>query len=426
MNAMSSNKTFMDKIGIPSTLTWGYIGIIVFMIGDGLEQGWLSPYLVENGLTLEHAAFLFTIYGITVSASSWFSGVFVQMWGPRKVMTFGLVSFILGSIGFIGIGIQHMNYPVILLCYALRGFGYPLFAYSFLVWVSYSTPQQMLSRAVGWFWFVFQLGLSVIGAFYSSYMVPKIGEVATLWSALIFVVVGGLFSIVVNKDKFKVQTVSTNKSSELLKGITIVFENPKVGIGGIVKIINSAAQFGFVVFLPTYMMKYNFTMTEWLQIWGTLFFVNMVFNIIFGIVGDKFGWVNTIKWFGGVGCGIVTLALYYVPQMVGHNYWAILFVACCYGATLAGYVPLTALVPSLAPENKGAAMSVLNLGSGLSAFVGPLVVTAFIGPLGVGGVMWIFAGLYFFGAFLTHFLTIPKENVMKQDLNTKSGEQFSV
>ncbi|HDR5987414.1 TPA: MFS transporter, partial [Bacillus anthracis] len=52
--------------------------------------------------------------------------------------------------------------------------------------------------------------------------------------------------------------------------------------------------------------------------------------------------------------------------------------------------------------------------------------TAFIGPLGVGGVMWIFAGLYFFGAFLTHFLTIPKENEMEQDLNTKSGEQFSV
>lgn len=71
-------------------------------------------------------------------------------------------------------------------------------------------------------------------------------------------------------------------------------------------------------------------------------------------------------------------------------------------------------------------MSVLNLGSGLSAFVGPLVVTAFIGPLGVGGVMWIFAGLYFFGAFLTHFLTIPKENKIRQDLNTEGGEQYSV
>jgi MFS family permease len=216
-----------------------------------------------------------------------------------------------------------------------------------------------------------------------------------------------------NKDKFTVQKVNDNKTKELMKGITIAFENPKVGIGGIVKIINSAAQFGFVVFLPTYMMKHDFTMSEWLQIWGTLFFVNMAFNIIFGIVGDKFGWVNTIKWFGGVGCGIVTLALYYVPQFVGHNYWVMMIVACCYGATLAGYVPLTALVPSLAPENKGAAMSVLNLGSGLSAFVGPLIVTVFIGLLGTGGVIWIFACLYFFGAFLTGFLTIPTETTIK-------------
>jgi MFS family permease len=135
----------------------------------------------------------------------------------------------------------------------------------------------------------------------------------------------------------------------------------------------------------------------------------MVCNIIFGIVGDKIGWVNTIKWFGGVGSGIVTLALYYVPQLVGHNYWIMMIVACCYGATLAGYVPLTALVPSLAPNDKGAAMSVLNLGSGLAAFVGPLVVTVFIGTLGVGGVMWIFAGLYFVGAFLTSFLTPSQE-----------------
>lgn len=417
MNVLTPKQTALDKIGIPSHLMWGYIGIIVFMIGDGLEHGWLSPYLVEQGLTMKQSGLLFTIYGITVSISAWFSGVLVQMWGPRRAMTFGLVAFIIGSIGFIGWGIPSMNYAVILFCYALRGFGYPLFAYSFLVWVSYRTPQQMLSKAVGWYWFVFQLGLSVIGAFYSSFMVPKIGEIATLWSALIFVVAGGIFSIIVNKDKFEVQEVSGNKGKELLKGITIAFENPRVGIGGVVKIINSAAQFGFVVFLPTYMTKFDFTLSEWLQIWGTLFFVNMVFNIIFGIVGDKIGWVNTIKWFGGVGSGIVTLALYYVPQLVGHNYWVMMIVACCYGATLAGYVPLTALVPSLAPNDKGAAMSVLNLGSGLAAFVGPLVVTVFIGTLGVGGVMWIFAGLYFVGAFLTNFLTLPE---------TKSGTGVGV
>jgi hypothetical protein len=60
-------------------------------------------------------------------------------------------------------------------------------------------------------------------------------------------------------------------------------------------------------------------------------------------------------------------------------------------------------------------MSVLNLGSGLSAFVGPLIVTVFIGLLGTGGVIWIFACLYFFGAFLTSFLTIPTETTIKED-----------
>lgn len=416
MNTYNPKYPFIDKMGIPSNLFWGYIGIIVFMIGDGLEQGWLSPYLVEQGLTMEKSALLFTVYGVTVSVSSWFSGVFVQNWGPRKAMTYGLVSFIIGSIAFIAIGIPQMNYSILLLGYALRGFGYPLFAYSFLVWVSYRTPQNMLGRAVGWFWFVFELGLSVIGAFYSSYAVTAIGEIATLWSALAFVVVGSIFALIVNKDKFEGQkAASDSKVKELLKGITIAFENPKVGIGGVVKIINSTAKFGFVIFLPTYMTKFGFSVSEWLKIWGTLFFVNIVFNIIFGIVGDKLGWKNTIMWFGGVGCGIVTLAFYYVPQLVGHNYWTMLLVACCYGVTMAGYVPLTALVPSLAPDNKGAAMSVLNLGSGLAAFVGPLIVTLFIGSLGVGGVMWIFAGLYFFGAFLTQFLTLPTAEETTED-----------
>ena len=45
---------------------------------------------------------------------------------------------------------------------------------------------------------------------------------------------------------------------------------------------------------------------------------------------------------------------------------------------LAGYVPLSALVPSLVDKDKGAAVSVLNLGAGLAAFVGPLIVALFL------------------------------------------------
>ena len=58
MNTLTYKQTFIDRMGIPSNLFWGYIGIIVFMIGDGLEQGWLSPYLIVQGLTMEKSALL--------------------------------------------------------------------------------------------------------------------------------------------------------------------------------------------------------------------------------------------------------------------------------------------------------------------------------------------------------------------------------
>lgn len=34
----------LDKIGIPKRLAWGFLGVVLFMMGDGLEQGWLSPF----------------------------------------------------------------------------------------------------------------------------------------------------------------------------------------------------------------------------------------------------------------------------------------------------------------------------------------------------------------------------------------------
>ncbi|GAA3333501.1 hypothetical protein GCM10020331_097780 [Ectobacillus funiculus] len=87
---------------------------------------------------------------------------------------------------------------------------------------------KKLGSAVGWFWFAFTLGLNVLGSYYSSYVIPRIGEIPTLWSALIFVSLGGLCAIVLNKDKFDGQVMdkNTSKLKELAKGITIMFEKP--------------------------------------------------------------------------------------------------------------------------------------------------------------------------------------------------------
>ncbi|MFP3125444.1 MFS transporter [Ectobacillus funiculus] len=414
----------LQKLGLDSKMALGLFGVLIFMMGDGLEQGWLSSYLMDHGLTVQESALLFSVYGFAVAIAAWLSGVLAEILGPRKAMIIGLALFVIGTLAFLTVGIKGMNLAIMIPTYSLRGLGYPLFAYSFLVWITYYAPSDKLGTAVGWFWFAFTGGLNVLGAYYSSFALPILGEIHTLWSALIFVALGATIAILLNKED---ASQKNNKKFEtkaealkyLTKGITIAFEIPKVGLGGLVRTINTAGAYGFVVFMPTYMMDAGFTRTEWLQIYGALWTTNIVFNLIFGIVGDKLGWRNTVMWFGGVGCAFFTLAFYYVPAFMGANYLAATIAAAGFGACLAGYVPLSALVPSLAPENKGAAMSILSLGAGLSTFVGPAIVGVFIGSLGAVGVIWIYTALYIVSAFLMKFVTLPKSGKVTQsnDLN---------
>ncbi len=401
---MKKETTITNQLGIPQPLLSGYLGIMLFMMGDGMEQGWLSPYLIEKGMSMQQTASLFTAYGVTIAIASWFSGVLAETLTPKKTMLIGLIIYLLGTVGFIGMGMESLNFPTMLVTYGLRGFGYPLFAYSFLVWISYLTPQKMLGRAVGWFWFVFTGGLNVLGAFYSSWAIRELGHINALWSAVFWVLLGALFALVWNKAPFPSGKNTNSKLAELGKGLTIVKEEPRVLLAGIVRVINTTAQFAFPVFLPTYMAAHGFNTTEWLYIWGTIFTSNIAFNLIFGFVGDRFGWRQTIIWFGGVGCGITTLLLYYIPQYITGSYWLVMLAGILWGACLAGYVPLSALTPSLVNKDKGAAMAILNLGAGLAVFAGPAIVGIFIAPLGNEGVMWILAVLYFISAILTYFI----------------------
>lgn len=407
--ALTSDNSLLSRAGIPKQLAWGYLGIMIFMMGDGVEQGWLSPYLIERGMTMQQSAFLFTVYGITIAISSWFSGVLAEGFGPKKTMLMGLILYILGTAGFVGYGLPDLNFGVMLVTYAIRGFGYPLFAYSFLVWITYCSPGKKLGSAVGWFWFVFTGGLNVFGAYYSSWAIENLGYLDTLWSSIFWVLVGAFFALVLNKDKFSASADKdgSSKAEELVKGLMIMRDEPKVLLGGIVRIINTTAQFAFPVFLPTYMAAHGFSTTEWLQIWGTIFTANIAFNLIFGFVGDGFGWRNTVMWFGGIGCALTTLLFYYSPVLFDGSFWLVMLCGILWGALLAGYVPLSALVPSLVKKDKGAAMAVLNLGAGLAVFVGPAIVGIFIGSLGNEGVVWILAGLYVLSAVLTKFITLP-------------------
>ncbi len=421
---LNVNNSLLDRAGIPRHLAWGYLGIMIFMMGDGVEQGWLSPYLIGRGMTMEQSANMFIVYGVTIAISSWFSGVLTESYGPKKTMLMGLFLYIIGTVGFVGFALPELDYGLMLMTYAVRGFGYPLFAYSFLVWVTYRSPGKKLGTAVGWFWFVFTGGLNVFGAYYSSWAILHLGYLETLWSSIFWVLVGAFFALVMVKDKFEAVAGKNtlSKSQELLKGIVIMKEQPKVLLGGIVRVINTTAQFAFPVFMPIYMASHGFNTTEWLQIWGTIFIANIAFNLLFGVVGDRLGWRNTVMWFGGIGCALSTLLFFYSPVIFEGSFWMVMFCGILWGALLAGYVPLSALVPSLVKKDKGAAMAVLNFGAGLAVFVGPAIVGLFIGSLGNEGVVWILAGLYVVSAILTKFITLPDNaKTVNTEVNTEAA-----
>ena len=416
-------KNIIDRIGIPSHLFWGFVGVLIFMMGDGMELAWLSPYLVDQGLTVQQTATLTTAYGVAIAIAAWFSGVLVEAMGPRKTMLLGVFAYVLGHVIFLTLALPDLNYALMIPTYAIRGFGYPLFAYAFLTWITYRTPQYQLGTAVGWFWFVFTGGLSVLGAFFSSWAIPRIGHIGTLWMALVFIASGAFLAIVVNRDQIvlKNKENSGSKVKELLNGILIIKKEPKVGIAGIVRIVNQSSQYAFPLFLPLYLADHGISTTTWLNIWGMIFISNIAVNLIVGFISDKVGWRKTIQWFGCVGCGVFTLMLFYAPQVFSGNVFVVGLIGMLWGACIAGFVPLSALTPSLVGDgDKGAAMSILNLGAGLCVFVGPALVALFFDLIGVQGLMWLLASLYFVSAFLTHFLKLPGEESGKPKPETKA------
>ncbi len=403
----------MERFSFPRPLAWGYLGLLLFMIGDGIESGYLAPFLLTKGLSQGQVAVMFAVYGVAAASAARVSGVLADVRGPRQVMWLGLILWGLFQILFLVFGVPGANYPLMVFAYGLRGFGYPLFAYGFLVWIAATTSLKRLGSAVGWFWFAFTGGLPTLGSLLASFFVPLLGQYGTLWCSLGFVVLGGLVTLfgVTEVTGFRRLLPAGKRSMDsLFSSFTIAWEKPKTTIGFVVRMINTAPQFGFLIFLPTFFTKtIGFSLSGWLQLLSYMFLSNIVWNLFMGICGDKLGWRQTVAYVGGIGCAVATLLLYYIPSTFRNHYWLAVLVAALYGATLAGYVPLSAIMPSLAPENKGAAISMLNLGAAASAWLGPTIVAIFIGPLGVVGVIWIFAVLHFVSGLLALLLTLPPE-----------------
>jgi polyol permease family/HAD superfamily hydrolase (TIGR01549 family) len=421
--------SFLERFPFPRRLFWGYLGLLLFMIGDGIESGYLAPFLLTTGLSHGRVGAMFSIYGIAAAIGSRSSGILSDLWGPRRVMWMGLVFWGLFQILFLLFGIPDANFPMMLVAYGLRGLGYPLFAYGFLVWIVNTTSLKNLGSAVGWFWFAFTGGMPTLGSFLASFLIPVLGQYGTLWSALGFVLAGGFVTLFGVSEIVGLRRLlpAGNKSVDsFFSSIAIAWQKPKTTIGCIVRMLSTAPQFGFLVFLPTfYTQTIGFSLSAWLRLLSYMFLSNIVWNLFMGFFGDRLGWRRTVAYIGGLGCAVATLLLYYVPSTFRDHYWLSVLVAAIYGAALAGNVPLSAIMPSLVPENKGAAISMLNLGAAAAAWLGPMTVAIFIGPLGVGGVIWIFAILHAVAGLMALFLTLPPE-IEEAIVTSRAGQPVGV
>lgn len=408
------------RIGIPPALLWGFVGLLFFLTGDGVESGYLAPFLADRlHLSPSAVGVVFTCYGFAAAAAGWFSGALSDVWGPRRVICIGFFIWILLEVPFLVFGIGHNDYAVILLTYGLRGLGYPLFAYGFLVWITVVAPRNRLASAMGWFWFAFTGGLPTLGSLFARFWIPRIGRLDTLWASTGLVILGGailLLGVKERRGRSRLVAGSERPVRALIGSLKLAVRKPRTLVACIVRAINTAPEFGFFIILPAYFEKtIGFPQRDFLTLLSTMFLSNIVWNLLFGMLADVLGWRRTIAYCGGFGCALTTLALYYVP-MATHSFVLSLAVGAAYGATLAGYVPLSATAPMLEPEHRGEALSLLSLGASAAMLLGPAIVTLSLGEVGVKGVMWIFAMLYVAsGIMALIWLQVPESDGAARD-----------
>lgn len=416
------------------SIVLGYIAIALFMTGDGFELTFLSVYLVDRGHSPVDASLAFTVYGFVAAIAAWSSGVIAEMFGARRVMMTAGVAWLVLQVVFLALALPSGSMALILAVYGVRAAAYPLFIYSFIVLIAQKVDRSKLATAMGWYWAAYSLGIGVFGTLLPSWLIPVVGESATLWFALPWVA-GGVVLCVVSSviarhdspsDATKSLTVGAeSRWRELARGATILVENRQVAVLAVVRAICNLSLFGFPVIMPLYLTSTQYdgvgllSLSQWMQLWGLMFAVTIVTNVLWGRIGDRFGWMRQMRWYGCLGTAVATLAFYYLPRWTDGNMFAMSAAAVLLAIGVSAFVPMGAAFPALAPEHTGAAISAQNLAAGVCTFIAPAIATVLLPVVGVGGVCWTYASLYLVGAVLTLFVRPAQPGVTEQRLRSE-------
>ncbi|MBC3194110.1 MFS transporter [Pseudonocardia sp. C8] len=416
-------ETFLDRIGIPHTLRWGFLGVLVFMTGNGTESNFISPHIeAVLGSPEATVATIISGYSLAVLVASYLSGALADLWGPRRVMTLGVVIWVVFEVLFL-LSLQLGSLPLVALTYFLRGFGYPLFAFAFLVWINVVTPYERNGVAVGWFYVMFTGGLPTLGSLFAIGMIPAFGgstggETAAMVGSTALVVAGYLiarFGVREQHANTRLAPAGETTAQVVTAGLRLTARSPKILMGFLVRLINTAPQYGMFIILPTVIATdLGWGQSRWLTMTVFVYATNIGVNAVFGWVGDKWGWRRTVQWFGVFGSAVGLLLWWYVPHAVPAGstwgFWVSVAAGCVFGCLLAGFVPMGAIMPALAPDHKGAAMAMYTTAAGGAAFLGSGVVALML-ALGTGnvGVVWAFVALYAAAFVMVSFLDVPQD-----------------
>lgn len=418
-----ARETFLDRIGIPHSLRWGFLAVLIFMTGNGTETNFIEPHMGEVlGSGTATVGTIISMYSLAALIGSYLSGALADLWGPRRVMQLGAAVWIVFELLFLA-SLAMGSLPLVFLTYFLRGFGYPLFAFAFLVWVNVVTPVERNGKAVGWFYVMFTGGLPTLGSLYALGMIPAFGggtagETGAMVASIALVVIGfllGQFAVREPRGDSRIAPADNSTAAVLTAGLQLTVRRPKILMGFLVRLINTAPQYGMFIILPTVIAEeLGWGQSRWLIMTTLVYASNILVNAVFGAIGDRWGWRRTVQWFGVFGSAVGLLAWWYVahwvPAGTSWGFWTATAAGCLFGALLAGFVPMGAIMPALAPDYKGAAMAMYTTAAGGSAFLGSAV-PAVVLAVGLGNVsvVWAFVVLYAAAFVMVGFLKVPED-----------------
>ncbi|MDR1431988.1 MAG: MFS transporter [Propionibacteriaceae bacterium] len=401
----------LGKLKFPKGITISLLGVTVFLIGDGIESVWITDFAHSTlGYELSVAALLLTCYGVVVAVGSFLSMALSDAIGPRNVMLIGLISFLVFDVLFITVGIPSGNLPLLLVIYSCRGLGYPFYAMGFFAWLMKKSRPEEQSPITGWFFFFFSLGIQILGSYVSSILLPSVGPIATLWSGLAMSVIGGAACLAFMRGPGV--TLSREERNPIgmtiIKSLSIIYRRPKIGLSGLIGAINLVGPLALSSFYITYLI------TDIKLDQGSAVLVFTIFgifavlgNVIWGNIGNAVGWVNSVRFFAGPLCAAALLYFYYIPMLVGPNFWAIAFGGVIMGMGVSAFVPLNAVFVAHSGGEVGSALAVNGLARGAASFIGPALAAALLQIGGYAAVVWVVAGLYLSILVIGIFIKLP-------------------